>query len=173
MARAYAYVGPADLRRLISPDGIGRACVSPADFSAWVDGRTRAELAEPFTFVIDQGGCLRLASRRSEHVVCAGGEDVLSAGEIGFERRGARWTVCEVSNQSTGYCPDLDSWGAVAAALDRLGVARPNNFTHEVVFRRCPECLELNVVRDAFFVCAFCESDLPVGWNLHATDGGL
>lgn len=130
MARSYAYVGPADLTSLISPYGIGHACLSHADIAAWMDGRTEAESAEPFTFVIDLSGCLRLAPRRSEHVVCAGGENVLGAGEIRFERRRrAGWAVAGVSNQSTGYCPDAGSWAAVAAALDRIGLARPDRFT--------------------------------------------
>jgi hypothetical protein len=166
--RSYRYVGPADLEALVSPGSVGQSIESFTDFSVWVGGRAAAELDEPFTFVIDVGGCLRLAPRRSEHVVCAGGERVLGAGEIAFEQRGDVWAVGEVSNQSTGYCPDVDSWAAVAAALDRAGLARPDGFTHEVVFRRCPGCAEVNLVRDGFFVCAFCESDLPAGWNLDA-----
>lgn len=166
MQGPYGYVGPADLARLVSSQGVGGAVGSLAEFSAWVDGRAVTELAEPFTFVIDLNGCLRLAPRRSEHVVCAGGERVLGAGEIGFERRAEGWAVTHVSNHSTGYCPDLESWDAVAAALDRAGLVRPGGFTQIVVFRRCPECEELNVVREEFFICAFCESDLPAEWNL-------
>jgi hypothetical protein len=37
-----------------------------------------------------------------------------------------------------------------------------------VVFRRCPRCAELNVVKEEFFVCVFCESDLPAVWNIGA-----
>ena len=166
--KSYEYVGPADLRRLVSPEAVGRAVGSLADLSAWIDSRAQAELDEPFTFVIDLSGCLRLAPRRSEHVVCAGGERVLGAGEIGVERSGAGWAVTQISNQSTGYCPDLECWAAVAAALDRVGLVRPAGFTQEVVFRRCSECAELNVVREEFFVCAFCENDLPKQWNLDA-----
>jgi hypothetical protein len=61
---------------------------------------------ESFTFVIDLGGALRLAPRRGEHVACADGAPVLSAGEITFLRDQDRWTVSEVSNPSTGCCPD-------------------------------------------------------------------
>jgi hypothetical protein len=130
-----------------------------------------AELDEPFTFVIDLQGRMRLAARRSEHVVCADGRRVLGAGEIGFERRNGGWAVGYISNQSTGYCPDLDSWAAVAAALDRIGLARPQAFTQAVIFRRCPGCAEVNTVRDGFFVCAFCETDLPPEWNVGTTTG--
>jgi hypothetical protein len=45
----------------------------------------------------------------SEHVACAGGGFVLGAGEIAFSRGGNGWAISEVSNQSTGYCPYLDS----------------------------------------------------------------
>ena len=49
--------------------------------------RASADLApfatsEPITFVIGVDGVLRVADRRSEHVACAGGGDVLSAGEL-------------------------------------------------------------------------------------------
>ncbi|MGW5678313.1 hypothetical protein ACWEV4_25105 [Streptomyces sp. NPDC003860] len=73
-----------------------------------------------------------------------------------------------VSNQSTGYCPDVSSWSAVARALDRVGLGRPVGFSHEVVFRRCPGCGEHNVVREEHFVCVFCDGDLPTEWNVDA-----
>ena len=163
---SYEYIGPAELARLVSPERIGRAIESPADLAAWIADRSPAESDEPFTFVIDFQQHLRLAARRSEHVVCAGGGRVLGAGEIGFEHGGDRWVVRYISNQSTGYCPDLDSWVAVAAALDRIGLAHPAGFTQQVIFRRCPECAEVNMVREEFFVCAFCENDLPTEWNI-------
>jgi hypothetical protein len=164
--RSYEYIGPVELAGLVSADAVGQVVASFEDFSAWIAARSAGELEEPFTFVIDVDGCLRLAPRRSEHVVCAGGKPVLGAGEIGFARRGDGWTVSQVSNQSTGYCPDLSSWGAVAAALGRVGLPRPGAFTQEVVFRRCPQCDEVNVVKEGYFVCVFCESDLPTAWNL-------
>ncbi|MGN9787157.1 hypothetical protein ACTMTF_37435 [Nonomuraea sp. ZG12] len=42
----------------------------------------------------------------------------------------------EISNHSTGYCPDISSWPALAEALDRAGLGRRSGFTHEVLFRR-------------------------------------
>ncbi|WP_432186527.1 hypothetical protein [Streptomyces sp. Tue6028] len=163
---SYGYVGPAELRCLVRPDGEGQSMRSPADFVEWVLARTVEELAEPFTFVVDQAGLLRLAPRRSEHVVCAGGEAVLGAGEISFREELGRWAVDEVSNQSTGYCPDVSSWSAVAEALDQAGIVRPSGFTHEVVFRRCPTCRQLNIVREDDFVCVFCDEVLPGEWNV-------
>ncbi|MEU0371482.1 hypothetical protein ABZ070_14690 [Streptomyces sp. NPDC006283] len=84
-----------------------------------------------------------------------------AAGEVAFRRVAGRWEVAEVSNQSTGYCPDPECRPSVAAALDRAGVARPDRFTHEIVFRRCTGCDELNIVREGDFVCVFCDADLP------------
>jgi hypothetical protein len=164
--RRYPYVGPEDVRSVALGAGAGRPIRSRDDFDLWVrtvDGR---ELAEPFTFVVDPDGFLRLASRRSEHVACAGGGQVLCAGEIAFEGGPAGWAVNEVTNQSTGYCPDTDSWPAVAAAIERAGLTHPGGFTSAFVFRRCPRCHQHNVVKEFDFVCAVCGSDLPAEWNL-------
>ncbi|GLY74183.1 hypothetical protein [Actinoallomurus iriomotensis] len=158
---AYRYVGPADLLAAVRPDAAGRPIRSPGDLAAWLASRDADERAEPFTFVVDRGGSLRLAPRRSEHVACAGGASVLSAGEMTFVHEQGRWTVSEVGNHSTGYCPDSDSWPAVAAALDAAGLPHPGRFTDPVVFRHCPRCRERNLVKDHDFVCALCGADLP------------
>jgi len=131
----------------------------------WLATREVAARAEPFTFVVDLDCALWLAPRQSEHVACAEGRDVLAAGEMGFAHRAGRWVVSTVSNQSTGYCPDLESWSALASALDRAGIPHPAGFTHAVVFRRCPVCGERNVVHDGDFTCALCEAPLPIQWN--------
>ncbi|MGW5636774.1 hypothetical protein [Streptomyces sp. NPDC003832] len=164
--RSYGYVGPVELKDEVRADGGGRRIGSASDFAGWVAEQTAAELAEPFTFVVDVDGVLRLAPRRSEHVACAAGGRVLSAGEIGFVREAGRWAVSEVSNQSTGYCPDVTSWAQVARALDAVGLRRPSGFTHEIVFRRCPDCQEHNIVRENDFVCVFCGGALPAAWNV-------
>ncbi|RCV48506.1 hypothetical protein [Marinitenerispora sediminis] len=162
----YRYVGPEELRAAVRPGTAGRAVRSAADLDAWVAERGAEELAEPFTFVVDAEGTLRLGARRSEHVACAGGGRVLSAGEIGFTGAPGRWVAAEVSNQSTGYCPDPGSWPAVAGALERAGLTAPPGFTHEVVFRRCEECGERGIVRDGDFSCVFCGGALPATWNV-------
>ncbi|MEV7562840.1 hypothetical protein [Streptomyces sp. NPDC089795] len=171
----YRYVGPVELRALVRPEGEGRRIRSAEEFEDWASGPAAAELCEPFTFVVDGAGVLRLAPRRSEHVVCAGGGTVLSAGEMAFGResgrQSGRWVVREVSNQSTGYCPDACSWPAVADALEAAGIGHPGCFTHEVVFRRCPACEQLNIVRDEHFVCVFCDGALPRGWNVDPSAG--
>ncbi|MEU6193008.1 hypothetical protein [Streptomyces sp. NPDC047061] len=167
--RGYRYVGPAELAVAARQSAAtGTPIESVADFESWAGRQSPAELAEPFTYVVGTDGLLRLAPRRSEHVACAGAAAVLGAGEITFVfvREAGRWAVDEVSNQSTGYCPDTASWPAVARALDGIPLGRPTAFTHEVVFRRCPACAEHNIVREADFVCVFCGGELPKAWNV-------
>ncbi|WP_171171472.1 hypothetical protein [Streptomyces sp. I05A-00742] len=164
--RSYRYVGPDELRAAIRPGGVGSPIGRAADLDSWIAEQSAVELDEPFTFVADTDGLLRPAPRRSEHVACAGGAPVLSAGEISFVREAGRWAVGDVTNHSTGYCPDVASWRAVAHALDRAGLGHPSGFTHEVVFRRCPGCRERGIVREDDFVCVFCGGDLPQVWNL-------
>jgi hypothetical protein len=157
------------LKAEVRPGGGGRPISSAADFTDWIVEQTATELTEPFTFVVGLDGVLRLAPRRSEHVACADGDMVLSAGEISFTREADRWIVNEVSNHSTGYCPDVSSWAAVARALDAVELRPPSGFAHEVVFRRCTDCQEHNIVREDDFVCVFCGGDLPATWNVDPT----
>ncbi|MFE7509675.1 hypothetical protein ACFU8I_00310 [Streptomyces sp. NPDC057540] len=167
--RGYRYVGPVEPKAAVRPGDGGRRIGSAADFGSWIVEQSVSDLAEPFTFVVGMDGVLRLAPRRSEHVACADGDMVLSAGEIRFMSEAERWTVIEVSNQSTGYCPDATSWAEVARALDAAQLRRPTGFTHAVVFRRCPACQEHNIVREDDFVCVFCGGDLPAVWNVDPT----
>lgn len=163
-ARGYRYVGPVEIRdQAVAADAVAVETVAALD--SWLVKRERADLAEPFTFVVAVDGTLWLAPRRSEHVALAGGQDVLAAGEIAFASAEPGWCVAAVSNQSTGCCPDPDSWPAVARALDSLGVPHPGTFTDTVIFRRCPTCSERNLVRDDDFICAVCDSALPMQWN--------
>ena len=165
-ARGYRYAGPAVLGERARPGPDVVIVTSAHVLAGWLAGRPAGELDEPFTFVVGLDARLRLAPRRSEHVDCAAGQHVLAAGEVLFARVGDGWQVSEISNQSTGYCPDPDSWPAVAVALDRLGLARPADFTQKVIFRRCPACSQLNIVRDGQFACAVCDSTLPARWNI-------
>ena len=163
--RFYSYVGPPEIRDAVMSAQPGAPIRNRADLSAWLasdsadaarDGSITA------TFIIDCDGVLRLAPRRSEHMACAAGGPVLSAGEITFSADG---DVSEVSNQSTGFCPEPESWDHVAAALDHIPVTHPGRFTTTVVFRLCPGCNQRNIVKDDWFVCDVCGADLPVVWN--------
>jgi hypothetical protein len=121
------------------------------------------------TFVVDAAGVLWVADRRSEHVACAGRQAVRSAGEITFDI-GRALEVVAVSNQSTGYCPEPESWPAVAAALVAAGLEAPAWFTLACVFRRCVECSRLTLVKGMVFECGVCGSELPTAYNCQAPD---
>ncbi|KDN84888.1 hypothetical protein [Kitasatospora cheerisanensis] len=167
--RAFAYVGPPDLLARAGRHTLGRAVRTPAELTAWLAESPPDERTAPFTYVVDLTGVLRLAPRRSEHVACAGGADVLAAGEICFaDESTGHWAVSEISNLSTGYCPGLDSWSATATALDHAQLPRPDAFTHAFLFRRCPTCGQVNLVKDDDLTCAACDSPLPAEWNLTA-----
>jgi hypothetical protein len=168
MAKHYRYVGPEAILRKVAGAPAGVRADSVRDLEEWLrrnDPRLNPEGLFAVTFVVDQDGYLRVADRCSEHVACAAGGPVSSAGELFFRRSGTGLEVAEVTNQSTGYCPEPESWPAVASALDRLGLPHPRRFTQEIVFRRCPACGQRNVVKDGWFVCGVCGADLPAGWN--------
>ena len=158
--RVYRYIGPDEVLAAARPVTPGQAVLARTDIPV---------SSEPFTFVIDLEGTLRLAPRRSEHVACAGGAAVLSAGEITFEPGPDGAQVTSATNQSTGYCPEPSSWTAVAAALDRIAIPHPGRFTDEFTFRRCPRCGERNLVREGDFTCAICDAELPATWNFDTT----
>jgi hypothetical protein len=164
--RYYSYVGPEEIRAAAARAEPGAAMTSRADLAGWLDAHAADHEGGviPATFVVTPDGCLRLASRRSEHVACAAGQAVLSAGEAFFERRPSPRAVA-ITNLSTGYCPEPASWAAVAGALDRAGIEHPGRFTGAFEFRRCPACGERNLVKDDYFVCAICEAELPPDWN--------
>jgi hypothetical protein len=165
--RLYPYTGPEAIRIRATASPSGRQISSLTDLQRWI-AENRESVPEAIvsaaTFVIDPEGRLRLADRRSEHVACAGGGAVLSAGEMFFSA-GNVVAVEEVSNLSTGYCPEPESWAAVGEALDRIGVVHPGRFTTEVTFRRCTACGERNVVKDGWFECQVCGAELPQAWN--------
>jgi hypothetical protein len=152
--RRYRYVGPQELA--VEPGPPGTVIASTADLAAWL--RTNDNAA---TFVVGLDGALRIADRHSEHVSCAGEREVLAAGEMFF----ADGRVARVSNQSSGFCPAPASWPAVAAALDRAGIAHPGRYTDAFEFRRCNACGQRNIVKDDDFTCAICGGELPAAWN--------
>lgn len=164
--RRLRYVGPPDIAEAARRGAGGRVIRTPEDLAGFVTD-AGSEAAEPFTYIVDLDGWLRLAPRRSEHVACAEGQDVLAAGEIGFSFS-RTWQVEQISNLSTGYCPDLDSWTAVESALDRVGLVHPDRFTDEIVFRHCAGCHQRNLVKDEVYVCQVCDCELPREWNFPA-----
>lgn len=164
---AYCYVGPAEIQRRCAVDEKGRAVTYAMEFRVALATIADGE-QDGLTYVVTLDGVLRLAERRSEHIACAGGDDVLAAGEMRLSMSPSVIHVVEVSNLSTGYCPDVDSYEAVAKALRFPGVRHPGRFTRAVVFRRCPRCGSINLVKDGWFDCVFCDAPLPSEWNVSA-----
>jgi len=166
--KLYQYVGPENIKLSVINFPIGACIKSVDDVEKWMK-QTKQKQNDygliPTTFVIDSEGQLRLADRHSEHVACAGGLPVFSAGEMFFAYHKPFFEVIEVSNQSTGYCPEPDSWDAVAEALNSIPLRHPGNFTTFFVFRRCPACGQLNIVKNDIFLCSVCNKKLPTVWN--------
>jgi hypothetical protein len=73
--------------------------------------------------------------------------------------------VEQITNQSTGFCPEPQSWQAVSKALDRIGLTHPGGFTMTCVFRRCTGCATINIVKDDWFRCEVCGVALEAQWN--------
>lgn len=166
--RHYQYVGSRDLLESL-PENSGRFCPDSAQaISQWLQETKQPREMDGsivLTFIIDLQGKLWLNERRSEHVLCAAKQAVLSAGEMTFALEKGKLIVAEVSNQSTGYCPEPESWPAVAAALNSLAIQHPNEFTSAYLFRRCEECGTTNIVKDDWFYCAVCDAALNENWN--------
>ena len=166
MDRLYQYVGPKEIRNRVIESNRGFHPDTVSELRDWLGKLTkdrRPDGAITLTFVIDETAKLRLAPRRSEHVACAGGGRVLSAGEMTFSSELDE--VVEVTNQSTGFCPEPSSWPHVERELDRLGILHPGQFTSRVTFRKCPRCGQRNLVKDDWFQCETCGADLPHEWN--------
>ena len=168
MARLYTYVGPPEIAR--SARSSHRALITcDDDVRKWIATSGRPPLT--VTFVIDAHGELWIADRQSEHVACARGEPVRSAGEMTFDIDDKAVDVTYVTNQSTGFCPEPESWHSVARALDRARITHPDDFDMRCEFRRCT-CGQINLVKNEVYECGVCGSELPREWNL-ATDNAL
>jgi len=171
MRPLYRYVGPKKIAECAPAAPAGVRVESPEDVRRWIR-QTRQDVDAAgnvvATFVIDEAGWLRIADRRSEHLACAGGKPVRSAGEITFNIRRESVSVSWMTNQSTGYCPGPDSWPAVRAALARAGLPTPDGFSQAFDFRRCPRCGSINIIKDGVFECGACSTPLPEEWNLDA-----
>lgn len=118
------------------------------------------------TFIIDLDGHLWIADRRSEHVACARAAAVLAAGEMFFEIRYQKVIILRVTNQSTGYCPEPDSWEAVAFALKHTDIPHPASYDDPFEFRLCTTCRNICLIKDADFTCPICQAPLPETWNV-------
>jgi hypothetical protein len=173
----YKYVGSEEIRLSVLNCVGGTVIKSIEDLKNWIKSTNNFQRgmihqhkttnANPVvaTFVIDLNGQLLLADRHSEHVACAGGLPVLSAGEIFISWDEEYFQVSDVTNQSTGYCPEIESWKHVEAVLNKIQINHPPHFTVEFTFRRCYSCSQISIVKDNLFICLVCNSILPDQWN--------
>lgn len=166
--RFYQYIGPEQIANRASIVPSGTPIRSPVDVMRWIQdseqdvSRDGSVIA---TFVIDESGLLLVADRRSEHVSCAGRQKVRSAGEITFVISAANVEIEAVSNQSTGYCPEPESWPAVSTALLNAGFEPLIGFALSCIFRLCPRCGIRNLVKEHVLECAACRTELPAEYN--------
>ncbi len=161
----YKFIGDKELLKLVKSELKGTLISSIADTYNWITKTNQkkdnnSEIIA--TFVIDTEAKLRINDRHSEHIVCANGEMVLSAGEITFEMyKNNVVQISQITNQSTGYCPSVGSWYAVKLTLDKTNIKFPEYFTTEFHFRICNKCNQINVIKENYFVCLNCENELP------------
>lgn len=166
--KLYLYVGPPELLALAANSRPHRVD-SRKDLQIWVD-RNRGEVDRegyvPATYVVAENGGLYLADRRSEHVACARGGRVRAAGEIFFEVTSAGLAVARVSNQSTGYCPPVETWPVVENWMKSLQLESPSFFDPACEFRRCDSCENLQIWKEHSPDCLFCDRPLADHWNV-------
>ena len=171
--REYQYVGPNEIADAAKSQPSGTRIASVDQLAHWFATSPTERTPHQCwiaTFTVSTDGGLYVAPRRSEHVACAAGGPVLSAGEITIDDE---MTVLEITNQSTGYCPEPESWPAVANSLDSAGIEHPDGFTTEVIFRRCTKCGERNIVKDSWYYCGICDAKLSPDWNFSPDSEGV
>ncbi len=140
--REYQYVGPPEILEIARTQPHGTAISSVADLTVWLETKPTEQTPDGnwiATFTLGVDSVLCVAPRRSEHVACAAGGPVLSAGEIIID---GECCVPEISNQSTGFCPEPESWSALEPVLNHAGIIHPGKFTNAVVFLFVLSCLK-------------------------------
>ena len=168
MTKSYKYVGPNSLAHLATSNTPRCRIDSPADVIRWIkESDQQLEHGQIIfaTFIVSPSLELWIADRQSEHIACARGGPVASAGEMMFDLT-EDVAVEYVTNQSTGFCPEPSSWPSVKASLQRACLEAPEGFSVAFDFRRCLKCKTINIIKDGIFECSVCESELPAIWNL-------
>lgn len=165
MKTHYNYIGPTQILKRVKSIYKGTIIKKSEDIFHWISQQNESVKTGDLvicTFVIDLDGNLLIADRHSEHVQCAFGKEVLSAGEIGFVlEKNNQIYVDSITNQSTGYCPAADSWIEVEKALQKIdGLNIPDGFEPAFVFSYCPICQTRQIVKEAFYYCPTCEGEL-------------
>ena len=166
--RLYRYIGSDGIRSASSMENERHEVTGLQGLLDYIHNRQprpKSGCEITFTYVVLPPGRLFLADRRSEHVSCARGGPVLTAGEITFRVIPGGVEVAEATNLSTGYCPESGSWQPLVAALDRSNVPGICGFTHSFEFRFCAACGMTSVIKDDLYECPGCDAPLPPDWN--------
>ena len=164
----YPYIGPRDILEVAQTKPGGYPITTPQDLLDWLDQTAQQPDQQALywvTYTVSQQSQLHIADRHSEHVACASAAPVLAAGEMAFRLTAAAPAIEVVTNMSTGYCPEPSSWSALHPLLTSIGFAPPDAFTTEIIFRKCPACGQRNVVKDDWYYCGVCDTELPQEWN--------
>ena len=166
--QSYYFVGSKEIKSRVEKRFEGKRINRKEDIRNWIkeSGQNLRDDEIVATFVIKESEELVISDRHSEHVLCAGGKDVLSAGEITFRVEKGKISVIEITNQSTGYCPKPNSWGIVEIAIARIGIEHPEYFTKAYDFRYCENCETKNLIKEEIYECAVCGSELELEWNI-------
>lgn len=166
--KSYHYVGQSTIRDKLNDVSNRHHVAIASQVIEWIQQTNQPKNPDDtitVTFIVDTDKQLWINDRYSEHVLCAQGGNVLSAGEITFEVIDDGVEIVAITNQSTGYCPEPESYPAVKHALKDTDILYPLMFTTCYHFRRCDKCGMTNIVKDDWFVCGVCDTDLSREWN--------
>ncbi len=169
--KLYRYVGPPEVRRAADMESPRHEVVGVEGLLAWVaaQGISRPGTRDfILTYVVLPDGTMFVSHRNSEHVACARGGMVLAAGEITFAKSRIGLELVDVSNLSTGYCPEVRSWEAVAPALAAAGLGEIRAYSQAFEFRYCRGCECTCIVKDGIYECPACLGELPREWNYNS-----
>lgn len=164
----YRYVGSHEIKESLSTYSHRHKVTSQQGVITWLansEHPINVDGTITLTFIVDTEGLLWVNDRHSEHILCANGGEVLSAGEMTFEVKPDSVSVVAVTNQSTGYCPQPESYPVVKKGLEQTDIPHPSHFTTAYHFRLCDQCGTTNIIKDDWYVCAVCDSDLSQTWN--------
>jgi hypothetical protein len=164
----YSFVGPPQIRMSADFETPRHEVKNAAALLQWarqMDGAIKGLRDFVFTYVVLPEQRLFVADRRSEHVACARGDAVLTAGELFVSLVNGRLQVDGASNLSTGYCPEPGSWRALQLALEGTDLGSLEGFEPSFEFRRCEWCEQNCLIKDEVFECPGCNVELPQHWN--------
>ncbi len=161
MIPTYPYIGPISILQRIQEQHQGTLITSIQDIENWL--KENNQRGDDYgnivvTFVILPHYELRISDRHIEHVQCANGSEVLSAGEMTFAIDKKKvFSISQITNQSTGYCPAIESWQHVEKAIQTLDLPKPIQFEPAYLFSYCESCQSLKIIKDEDYFCYTCQ----------------